>query len=690
MYRMLLGTGLLLCGLFQQEAILRAQEPAFINGDLAVRFEQAPGSFHYAAWCRTATEFSATPPPPRLPWKSTEPGACWYVMGTKMRNDGGKVDGSPLVEGKLVISAHHVRFIPHDSKLAALYVDFHPEETELLHHSGQEFAALGTTKILIGFKFSKICPACAPGTPVPAATNTELLDQEFQLVQDQIKHFDAAYRHFFALASKIRVEVRAQNQPGGSDVPEAMRLYSDLNRQLAEACPEPAKACIRSYAVYQACIADHGGAKCGVEPNCSAACPLSEDQLQSLKARACVQYDQQGASLTPDWTDVMRRKNAGNVPLRPLPTGVLDVQLVSGSNQPAGLGCSVQASYQRASNPGIEVSGAAGSAGAIHAEKPAAVPAAKATTTASATANAVSPPRPGAPQAVSHSSAAPPAPSGVAAAKPSTPAPVKSGAPVSAKTGAATPSASAAKPAPVPADSSSTIASAKAGAAPPSTVAAARPNIASAARPGSVPPEKSGAMASTKPSPNTPAKAGTLSSEKLGVTAPVRADMGPVKPAISSGNSGSVPSAGVKPAVAGGKSSASAETQSAAPTVQTADPAVTSVQKPATTTLKIAPGTAEGMLVKKVPPTYPLEAKVARVQGTVLLNVSISKTGAVTGVDVVSGPDMLQSAAVDAVKQWQFRPFSLLGQPVEFETTVHVVFGTGAPPQRVQAQGHPQ
>ena len=73
-----------------------------------------------------------------------------------------------------------------------------------------------------------------------------------------------------------------------------------------------------------------------------------------------------------------------------------------------------------------------------------------------------------------------------------------------------------------------------------------------------------------------------------------------------------------------------------------------------------------------------------------LLNVSISKTGAVTAVDVVSGPDILQSAAVDAVKQWQFRPFSLLGQPVEFETTVHVVFGTGAPPQRVQAQGHPQ
>jgi protein TonB len=111
--------------------------------------------------------------------------------------------------------------------------------------------------------------------------------------------------------------------------------------------------------------------------------------------------------------------------------------------------------------------------------------------------------------------------------------------------------------------------------------------------------------------------------------------------------------------------------------------------QPAGNTLKIAPGTAEGLLVKKVPPTYPLEAKVARVQGTVTLNVTISKSGAVTAVDVVSGPDLLQSAAVDAVKQWEFRPFSLVGEPVEFETTVHVVFGVGGPPQRVQAQGHP-
>ena len=88
------------------------------------------------------------------------------------------------------------------------------------------------------------------------------------------------------------------------------------------------------------------------------------------------------------------------------------------------------------------------------------------------------------------------------------------------------------------------------------------------------------------------------------------------------------------------------------------------------------------MLVKKVPPVYPLPAKVARVQGTVVLSATISKTGEIAAVDVVSGPPLLQSAAVDAVKQWQYKPFSVDGQPVEVETTIHVVFGEGFSPAR--------
>jgi protein TonB len=93
------------------------------------------------------------------------------------------------------------------------------------------------------------------------------------------------------------------------------------------------------------------------------------------------------------------------------------------------------------------------------------------------------------------------------------------------------------------------------------------------------------------------------------------------------------------------------------------------------------------MLVKKISPAYPLEAKVARVQGTVVLNATISTTGEVSSVDVVSGPPLLQSAAADAVKQWQYKPFSFNGQPVEVETTIHVVFGEGSSP--VSTPTHP-
>ncbi len=510
MYRILLGTGLLLCGLFQQEAFLRAQEPAFISGDGAVRFEQAPGFFHYAALCRTATEFSAAIPPARLPRESTESAVCWYVKATKMRNDGGKVDGSPMVDGKLVISAHHVRFIPHDPQFADLYVDFHPEETELMHQPGQPFAAVGTTKVLVGFRFSKLCLTCAPGTPIPAGTVPALLDQEFQLVQEGIKHFDAGYRRIYALSAKIRVE----------------------------------------------------------------------------NAKSIV------------------------------------------------------------------------------------VPPAKANTTASATPNTVSPPKPSASPAERHVAVA--TTTGVAVeAKPSTTAPAKPSTP------------SAAKPDSAPAEKLSTVATAKPAAANVGTVAAAKAGTASVANPAPVPAETT-VVASANPNPSSPAKPGALPAEKLGVTPPARTGDGPVKPAVASATPSAITFAAVKPAVPSGKSNAIVATPSSVP-----DPPVAPPPQPAGSTLKIAPGTAEGLLVKKVPPAYPLEAKVARVQGTVTLNVTISKTGAVTAVDVVSGPDLLQSAAVDAVKQWEFRPFSLVGEPVEFETTVHVVFGVGGPPQRVQAQGHP-
>jgi len=74
---------------------------------------------------------------------------------------------------------------------------------------------------------------------------------------------------------------------------------------------------------------------------------------------------------------------------------------------------------------------------------------------------------------------------------------------------------------------------------------------------------------------------------------------------------------------------------------------------------------------------YPAIAKAARIQGTVVLQATISKGGTIEGLRVLSGPPMLQQAAEEAVRTWRYRPYLLNGEPVEVETQVNVVFTLG-------------
>ena len=83
---------------------------------------------------------------------------------------------------------------------------------------------------------------------------------------------------------------------------------------------------------------------------------------------------------------------------------------------------------------------------------------------------------------------------------------------------------------------------------------------------------------------------------------------------------------------------------------------------------------AEGMLLQKVVPVYPVIAKVSRREGTVVLQATISTTGAIANLRVLSGDPMLQQAALNAVGNWRYRPYLLNGQPVEVETTINVIF----------------
>ena len=82
----------------------------------------------------------------------------------------------------------------------------------------------------------------------------------------------------------------------------------------------------------------------------------------------------------------------------------------------------------------------------------------------------------------------------------------------------------------------------------------------------------------------------------------------------------------------------------------------------------------EGNLIHRVQPVYPLVARQAGIQGTVVLQAVISRSGAVENLEAVSGHPMLVKAAMDAVRQWRYRPYLLNDQPVEVETQVTVIF----------------
>jgi len=107
-----------------------------------------------------------------------------------------------------------------------------------------------------------------------------------------------------------------------------------------------------------------------------------------------------------------------------------------------------------------------------------------------------------------------------------------------------------------------------------------------------------------------------------------------------------------------------------APFVQPAPPPTeTNAQR-----LQIGGNVQSANLVTKIVPAYPPLAKQARVQGTVSLAVVIGKDGVVLNVEVISGDPLLTEAAVDAVRQWVYRPTLLNGEPVEVATHVDVNF----------------
>jgi protein TonB len=119
--------------------------------------------------------------------------------------------------------------------------------------------------------------------------------------------------------------------------------------------------------------------------------------------------------------------------------------------------------------------------------------------------------------------------------------------------------------------------------------------------------------------------------------------LGPTNPALPAGLNPGAPNVSVKP---------------------TAVPA----------TLRISSGVTAGLLLAPIRPDYPSIARLTRTEGTVIIQAIIGKDGHIASARVLSGPIMLQAAALEAVRSARYHPYLLNNQPTEVETTINITF----------------
>lgn len=100
----------------------------------------------------------------------------------------------------------------------------------------------------------------------------------------------------------------------------------------------------------------------------------------------------------------------------------------------------------------------------------------------------------------------------------------------------------------------------------------------------------------------------------------------------------------------------------------------TDVPKPTLAQIKISQGVSQGLLIKSVQPKYPPEARASHAHGAVQIAATIDKEGNVVHPKVLSGNSMLAKAALEAVRQWRYKPYYLDGEPVEIQTQITIDF----------------
>ena len=166
-----------------------------------------------------------------------------------------------------------------------------------------------------------------------------------------------------------------------------------------------------------------------------------------------------------------------------------------------------------------------------------------------------------------------------------------------------------------------------------------------------------------------PKPASTYTPTSASITAPVHKTQEVPTPSVGTtgGVLGGVPG-GMVGGVPGGVFS---EMPNSAPSVPVLakSPVPTPVKR-----MRIASRVAEANLIRDVTPQYPPEAGRARLEGTVVLMAVIGKDGSVTDLRVESGLPILAQAAIDAVKQWRYKPYLVDGEPVEVDSRITINF----------------
>jgi TonB family protein len=90
--------------------------------------------------------------------------------------------------------------------------------------------------------------------------------------------------------------------------------------------------------------------------------------------------------------------------------------------------------------------------------------------------------------------------------------------------------------------------------------------------------------------------------------------------------------------------------------------------------VRVSSAVSQGLILSRVSPKYPSEAKAKHIHAVIVLAAVIGKDGTITDLKLVSGPPELAGAAIDAVRQWRYRPYLLMGRPVEVQATINVNF----------------